>query len=746
MENKADVKAIMARFQGNSDERSSPTPRHKAPVNHTLSSGPATPPKKPVLESLSGGTLNLTPKPSSYLKSAVTTKSDTEVLGENKTKALASRFSNTLDEPKKRLPDRGHTPLKPLDSKPEVKSPVLKPNLKPTLSATLSNPKPPGPKPTPPGLKPTLVKEEHSEGPPIERNPPKVPPVHRKPNSSIVKLRQHSETSTDKPSSPANFKAAQEVFIKEQDKSESDLNKEAETLSPVKSNPAVPPPKPPASKKPSIKKPPIASIPINSAHTDSDTEPKRNPLPNAFKLGPAPAKPKRPPEVDIDDFRRAAGIFTGNGTFNKTAPPIPPANHTGRPQQPQSALPSLPARPLGNIVHQDQSYDDVDAVMINSPSPPPLPSTAHPSLRPKEEEDDDSGDMYEPLDETWDEYDKQREIEEKRQREAEKKEQKGREKKEQEARKKFKLVGPVEVIHRGKARGDYKGSKTELVLKRGDSLDIIRVQGNPEGKWLGRKHDGSIGYVKTALMDIDFNMLKNQPAQHGSRDDIDYYDDVDVASSDSSGISGQGVFLPPPPAENKELYNDVDSDLDVNPLQPRSFVTKTFGLLKMFERNSLPFSTKVLPPPSQFAQEGNPVDDEIYYDVDAPSQPPLPPISSIPTLRGRDKTDEIDPKKSKKFEKEEKDFRKKFKYDGDIQVLYQVTVDTALANKKWGGKDLAVRAGEKLDVIVKPVDNKMICRNEDGKFGYVSTCQISMDDGEIYDDIGDDCIYDNDDE
>lgn len=112
----------------------------------------------------------------------------------------------------------------------------------------------------------------------------------------------------------------------------------------------------------------------------------------------------------------------------------------------------------------------------------------------------------------------------------EKKGQKDREKKEQEARKKFKvsrphqkkkvclcrplkkkqkttndltgwltalllclrqLVGPLEAVHQVKVHQDCKGSKTELTLKQGECLDIIRVQGNPEGKWLARSQDGS---------------------------------------------------------------------------------------------------------------------------------------------------------------------------------------------------------------------------------------------------------------
>lgn len=54
-------------------------------------------------------------------------------------------------------------------------------------------------------------------------------------------------------------------------------------------------------------------------------------------------------------------------------------------------------------------------------------------------------------------------------------------------------------------------------------------------------------------------------------------------------------------------------------------------------------------------------------------------------------------------------------YEGEINVLYQVSVAATLTNKKWGGKELSLKPGEKLDVIVKAVDDKLICRNEDGK-------------------------------
>ncbi len=103
------------------------------------------------------------------------------------------------------------------------------------------------------------------------------------------------------------------------------------------------------------------------------------------------------------------------------------------------------------------------------------------------------------------------------------------------------------------------------------------------------------------------------------------------------------------------------------------------------------------------------------------------------------KTDVMDPKKKKKFEKEEKEFRKKFKvrsvclmdgewmtlctnphclflqYNVEIKVLYQATVLQSLSIKKFGNKDLPVKPAEIIDVIVHPVDDKLIGRNSEGK-------------------------------
>ncbi|XP_041825755.1 FYN-binding protein 1 isoform X2 [Melanotaenia boesemani] len=749
MANKADVKAIMARFQtaGTSVDETSSSPAGcpKQPLHPTLSSGPPIQ-KKPVLESLSGSAANTPPKPS-FLKNAASTTSNPDVHAPNKTKALTSKFANNQDDTsagnKPFVIKKQQTPLKPnFSHATEAKSPVQKsPLTKPSLSSTLSESKPAFPKPPVVNSKPSWVKEDSGGGTALTSSPipPKAPSLHKKPVSSVLKIQQqneeHAEGNTDTMNKPSplananfkpssNFKTAQSMFNKEKEPSEQTesggVNKPA-----LNATNSTAPPKPPANKKPSLKKPHKAST--QAVKTDDTSGPKRNPLPNSLALGPAPAKPNRPPKVNLENIKRGAEASEEGPGFKKPTVPAPPSSHPSNqsnhvaPTQP-SVVPSLPPRHPGTMNQQD-IYDDVDEI-INAPPPLP-PSAGHPSHKAKEEIDSDDGDMYEPLDDRWDDAEKAQDKkkddkEEKKRLEAEKKEQKEREKKENDARKRFKLLGPLEVIQQGKALVDCKGSKTDLALKQGDCVDIIRVQGNPEGKWLGRTPDGSIGYVKTTSVEIDFNSLKNRPVQ--STNDQELYDDIDVAP-EKSGLKGPGVVLPPLPGEDGEIYDDVvDPNLEVR-----------------------------VPPPTQFTADGNSDhpkaadDEEIYDDVDSQNAPPPPPLSSLPGIKGKSKTEEMDPKKQKKFEKEEKDFRKKFKYEGEIQMLYQVNVLPTFSNKKWGGKDLPLKAGETLDVIVKAVDDKLICRNEDGKFGYVLTSNIVMDDGEIYDDIGgDDCIYDND--
>ncbi|CAL8321357.1 unnamed protein product [Lota lota] len=752
----SDVKAIRARFQaentaGSQDSTgfTSQPGRLKTPLHPTLSSGllPSTSPsssssssspspfllpKKPALEGPASGTHP--PKPAFLKHSSSSFSKGAPSAGQETAKALASRFSVPQEEHSSSVSSSNPFPrgnAEPMPPKPKL------PVQKPPISATLTESRPAFQKPPavmPLASKPSWVRESGGGGSGGTSSnpgstPSKAPPTQQKPSSAITKLWLHGEDAkADSESKHTNAQASRLPMGFTIAPSVSGANAEKTKPTPpstMDTRNSTTPPKLLANKKPSFIRRHVDSHPAPQDNMVSqDGAPRRNTLPNMVLLGPAPTKPSRPPRVNLDNFRRDAKA--PDPVIVPARPASHPSNQSNSVVNPplsvQPVAPSLPPRHPG-IIEPDSAdtYDDV-AVLNNTPPPPPS-TEGRPRLISKQEDGSD-GETYEELDERWEAADlREQEMKEKQKEkkrlEAEKKEQKEREKKENEARKKFKLVGSLEVMHRVKVVVDSRGSKTDLALKKGDWVDIIRVNNNPEGKWLGRLDNGSFGYLKNDCVEVDLHSWKQQLGSQPSQktDDQEVYDDVDNVSNHhpDSGFRGSRVVLPPD--ENEEIYDDaIDASLDVR-----------------------------VPPPSQFTAEGKsgaPIDEELYDDIDSQAVPPPLPVSSLPPQKA--KMEEIDPKRQKKFEKDEKEFRKKFKYEGEIQVLYQVTIIPTLTMKKLSGKDLPVKPGETLDVIMKAVDNKLVCRNEEGKFGTVLTSHIVMDDGDIYDDIRDECIYDND--
>ncbi|XP_056302618.1 FYN-binding protein 1 isoform X2 [Danio aesculapii] len=724
MDNKSDVKAIMARFQaGGASVEGAPSVRPKPPVQPTLSSGPVVPSKKPVLEtSLSGGaTSTSTPPKPNFLKNTVNTaRSAPDMHDPPKPKAFVNKFEN-MSENKDNF--KVHVKPKPpdssLDSEPS-KVPFPKvPLQKPSSSIMANDLKDTSPKPLVSTTKPSWVKEI----PKAEENNPITPklPSAPKPKSTMAMMRQQPEEnsnreSTVRPSPVSNVKPSSFRVKNTLTKLEEGVKDGAKASS---TNESVS--KPVAPIKPNFPK--KAHGPSAQTVNDDPSAPKKKTLPNTYALGSAPSKPNRPPKVNLEKFKKASEVPTDSPGPKNVTPPPPPAAHPSiqaPPALPSQPLPPcLPPRHPGPLI-QDENYDDVEC------------------LRPQTNEGSGSdGEIYEDLDDSRSSAAEPSQPQKKPEKDV--KNQKDREKKEKDAIKKFKISAPFQVMHQVKAKSDCKGGKNDLSIKKGESIDIIRITDNPEGKWLGRNQDGSFGYVKTEMVQINFSALKNQAQSPQGLENEEVYDDVESVD-DQRNMNGQRVVLPPPP-EDDDVYDDIPDSNPISTGDPRPLLKRSFlDMLKVsVERRKSQLNNNDIPPPPQFTPEVNKdIPQDIYDDVD--SFPPAPPPSSLPQIKSKQSKVPDDPKKQKKFEKEEKEFRKKFKYDGEIQVLHQATIATS---KKGSGKDLAVQAGETVDVISKSDPDKFICRNKEGKFGYVSLSNIHTDD-EVYDDIGDDCIYDND--
>ncbi|KAK1345354.1 hypothetical protein QTO34_014065 [Cnephaeus nilssonii] len=487
--------------------------------------------------------------------------------------------------------------------------------------------------------------------------------------------------------------------------------------------------------------------------------PKQKPLPPLAVLGPPPPKPSRPPHVDLAKFRKAApanSTSKGQTPYSTASlPPPPPPHPASQPPLPAShpTQPPVPSLPPRNIkppldLKSPVNEDNQDGAM-------------HFDGAGNLDEEESDGETYEDI-EASKEREKKREKEEKKRLEQEKKEQKEREKKEQEIKKKFKLTGPIEVIHQARACCDVKGGKNELSFKQGEPIEIIRITDNPEGKWLGRTTRGSYGYIKTTAVQIDYDSLqrkKNSLGPLSSRpveDDQEVYDDVaeqDEASSHSQSGSG-GMFPPPPDDDIYDGIEEEDAD-DGSTLQVEEKSNSwSWGILKILKgKDDRKKSIREKPKDSEsdnnegssFPAPPKQLDtgDEVYDDL---SSQPIPTYSVSELLEiGQGQFYFLKAsQEGRKTRKEEKDFRKKFKYDGEIRVLYSTTVVPSLTSKKWGNRELQVKPGESLEVIQNTDDTKVLCRNDEGKYGYVLRSYLVDNDGEIYDDIADGCIYDND--
>uniref|UniRef100_A0A663F738 FYN binding protein 1 n=1 Tax=Aquila chrysaetos chrysaetos TaxID=223781 RepID=A0A663F738_AQUCH len=408
--------------------------------------------------------------------------------------------------------------------------------------------------------------------------------------------------------------------------------------------------------------------------------PKRKALPSLFKLGQPPQKPSRPPSVDLERFRKSSpkdspkneGLKQTAPSSAALSPPVPP---------PHSAMQLPPAPPASH-----PSLQSPAAPMNTNPkvfifSPFSACSFAHAaswqctfrSPRGKE---------------------KKRDKEEKRRMDQEKKEQKEKEKKEQEIRKRFKLTGPIQVLHHARACVDHKGGKNELTVKQGDEIEIIRLTDNPEGKWLGRIK-GCYGYIKTTMVEIDYDSLrrKQQPPTRAAvthpESDQEVYDDVgeqDSISSQSGGRSGAGKMFPPPPSD-QEIYDGIDDEdavtRSVSQDEDKNDIW-SWGILKRLKVKD--------------GKKKNCGDNDVYDDVDSSDFPPPPPELNFTLMFSNHYL-----------------FILFLQFEGEIKVLYSTTTVQDLPHRRWGSKDLQVKPGESLEIIESTDDTKVLCRNEEGK-------------------------------
>ncbi|XP_017355569.2 PML-RARA-regulated adapter molecule 1 [Cebus imitator] len=130
--------------------------------------------------------------------------------------------------------------------------------------------------------------------------------------------------------------------------------------------------------------------------------------------------------------------------------------------------------------------------------------------------------------------------------------------------------------------------------------------------------------------------------------------------------------------------------------------------------------------------------DEVPSVQQAARRPPQDPVLRKEKDPQPQQLPPMDPKllkQMRKAEKAEREFRKKFKFEGEIVVHTKMMIDPNAKTRRGGGKHLGIRRGEILEVIEFTSKDEMLCRDPKGKYGYVPRTALLPLETEVYDDV-----------
>ncbi|KAK2543172.1 hypothetical protein Q9966_002977 [Columba livia] len=446
------------------------------------------------------------------------------------------------------------------------------------------------------------------------------------------------------------------------------------------------------------------------SHSLGSKWPRIKPLPSAESLGPAPGKPPRPPQFDLSAFRSAMPVVhRGNETTADEEDYLTP----------ESAQLEEQHNYEENPTYLNQFGDTTTLCVIEVPKADPREHKKQKTLLFAKSS---SGKAI---------------IED------EKEEKTSLEREKQEGKKIFKVSGNEYVSPTSQAKGDGRGGMEVLQEKQ----DVTGTQTAKFPTPQGLARDGvellrnrSIGALKPVVerTALNQNIWWSLEAPEDIYDDVEgMHDRLSQASDVSSAFASASISG----NSYEETYEDVEIEGD-NPAKTETEKQKRFGnmfkieKLKLknnrFKENLRLFSISV----SNLVAGCQ--DDAVYDDVEVGQRKPREKDDKyrtwMPTFliakedkdqrksgsnmeRSIFKVKKSNAEKSKKMGKEEKFFRETFMYDKEINVINTATAECSVPSMRR--VDLPVTAGEQLDVIDVTEGNAVICRNSEGRYGYV---------------------------
>lgn len=75
-------------------------------------------------------------------------------------------------------------------------------------------------------------------------------------------------------------------------------------------------------------------------------------------------------------------------------------------------------------------------------------------------------------------------------------------------KKKFNLTGDEIPVNAGIVKEDNRGSRYDLFVRKGETVLILRMEGNPPGKWLAKNERAKVGFVDLANISFDAESVK----------------------------------------------------------------------------------------------------------------------------------------------------------------------------------------------------------------------------------------------
>ncbi|XP_074858751.1 FYN-binding protein 2 isoform X2 [Carettochelys insculpta] len=444
--------------------------------------------------------------------------------------------------------------------------------------------------------------------------------------------------------------------------------------------------------------------------------PKIKPLPSVESLGSPPKKPPRPPKVNLSAFRQSEPLVSGRNETAAVDDYMTPENAKSEElhnyeetisYMTQSGNASCAIRDIAYLPSMGTQEDDKKQKSFLFASSSMERVTEH-----KKEEKS----KLDP--------DKERQ---------------------EQVNRMSKISDSEGTLYKSQINEDHGRGKSKLQIKQGERTDVIHTE-----EWLAEHGVEYSGYVCVGDLKADEDMVaSNQRILKPMQTSEDVYDDVEgIESAASQAYDVFSSFTSDSFSEDNsgEIYEDIHNG-DYNPVKlDLDGIERLKKLGQFFKKDKIkPKNTKMKEnirilsssvPNLDVSQENKSYDDIDVDQKDAKEKDDkyknwklkfLMPKDKDSTRSSEDieslstrnffKVKKYNIDKRKNMTKEEK-FRETFMYNKEITV-----VNTAIANcsnlTSKGKLDLPITAGEQLDVIDVTEENKIICRNSKGKYGYV---------------------------